>query len=478
MTQITETYGTDLYAIDEAKPFVGNDRLLIGIILGVLTYWLFAQSLFNVAPDIVQSIGIPLDTLTMAISLTALFSGCFIVVAGGLADKFGRVRLTYVGFILSIIGCLCLIFAQGTWLFTTGRVIQGLSAACIMPATLALVKAYYHDAARQRALSFWSIGSWGGSSICSLAGGGIATYFGWRWIFIFSIIFALVGMLLMKGTPESKMEQNDKASRFDYTGLLFFVVSLVSLNLIITKGAYFGWASAATLGLSAICIVTLITFFAIERAKAHKAFIDFSLFKNMAYSGASFSNFLLNSAVGTLLIVNIYIQTGRGFTAFQTGLLSIGYLVAVLSMIRVGEKVLQKIGAKKPMLLGTLVTAFGIIMTSLTFLPQIPYLIMVSVGFLTFGIGLGFYATPSIDTAITNVPEEKVGVASGIYKMGSSLGGAFGIAISTAIYIALMKMTPSIHFAAGIALLVNAGFCVLSAFAVLFLIPRKAGVPD
>ena len=68
-------------------------------------------------------------------------------------------------------------------------------------------ESYFEGADRQRALSFWSIGSWGGSGVCSFAGGAIATYMGWRWIFIFSIIFAILGIVLIKDTPESKAEQ-------------------------------------------------------------------------------------------------------------------------------------------------------------------------------------------------------------------------------------------------------------------------------
>ena len=63
---------------------------------------------------------------------------------------------------------------------------------------------------------------------------------------------------------------------------------------------------------------------------------------------------MLNAVAGTLVVANTYVQVGRGFTSFQSGMLSIGYLVAVLAMIRVGEKILQKVGAKKPMIWGTI----------------------------------------------------------------------------------------------------------------------------
>ncbi|POL18293.1 MFS transporter, partial [Klebsiella pneumoniae] len=85
-------------------PFVGNDRLLVGIVLSVLTFWLFAQSVINVVPAMISSLDISLETLTLAVSLSALFSGCFVVASGGLADKFGRMRMTTIGLGLSIVG--------------------------------------------------------------------------------------------------------------------------------------------------------------------------------------------------------------------------------------------------------------------------------------------------------------------------------------------------------------------------------------
>ena len=85
-------------------------------------------------------------------------------------------KITNIGLLLSIVGSfLIAVSPSGTAIFLlAGRILQGLSAACIMPATLALMKAYYNGKDRQRALSFWSIGSWGGSGLCSLFGGLVA----------------------------------------------------------------------------------------------------------------------------------------------------------------------------------------------------------------------------------------------------------------------------------------------------------------
>ena len=91
-------------------------------------------------------------------------------------------------------------------------------------------------------------------------------------------------------------------------------------------------------------------------------------------------------------------------------------------MIRVGEKILQKVGAKLPMVWGGIITTIGVAMMGLTFLPDFAYTVVVFIGFALFGLGLGIYATPSTDTSVSNAPSDKVGEAAGVYKMASSLG--------------------------------------------------------
>ena len=88
----------------ERSPYRGNDTLLFGIILGVLAFWLFAQTTLNIAPAMAADLEITTSVMNIAVSITALFSGIFIVVVGGLADRVGRVKVLMWGFILGIIG--------------------------------------------------------------------------------------------------------------------------------------------------------------------------------------------------------------------------------------------------------------------------------------------------------------------------------------------------------------------------------------
>jgi MFS transporter, DHA2 family, multidrug resistance protein len=450
--------------------YKGNNRMMTGIVFGVLTYWLFSQSLINVMPEVQADMGMSLGLLNTAISLTGLFSGMFIVAAGGISDRIGHKKIVMIGLLLNIIGSLCLVFAQGAVLLIIGRVIQGFSAACIMPATIALVKAYFDGAERQRALSYWSFGSWGGGGICSFAGGLIATYMGWRWIFIFSILLTLLAVYLLKNVPESKAKQSN-SSKFDFSGFFIFILVMVALNVVITRGGDLGWTSPISLTLMAVTVIGGWAFFKVVKGKSN-GFIDFSLFKNKYFAGATVSNFLLNAVAGALIVANTYVQMARGYSSFQSGLLSVGYLVAVLAMIRVGEKILQRSGPKKPMILACLLVMAGIMLMTLTMLPNSIYSIVVFIGFTVYGIGLGLYATPSTDTAVDNVPAEKAGEAAGIYKMSSTLGGSFGLALSVAIY-SLVEKTGNMEAAASIGLLANIIFAGLALLAIVAVIPKE-----
>jgi MFS transporter, DHA2 family, multidrug resistance protein len=128
----------------ELPGFQGNDKLLWGLILGVITFWLFAQTTLNIAPEMGRDLGLEANAMNIAVAITSLFSGIFIVVVGGLADRVGRIKIVNVGFYLSIVGSLLVGLAprgaMASAFLLTGRALQGLSGACIMPASLALVK--------------------------------------------------------------------------------------------------------------------------------------------------------------------------------------------------------------------------------------------------------------------------------------------------------------------------------------------------
>src|SRR5690625_732400 len=429
-----------------------DDKWLAGVVIAVITFWLFAQTLLNVIPGIRSELGIELTTANLAVSITSLFSGLFIVIAGGLADRIGRVKILRIGVILSIAGSLLIALTPENmggftaFMLLAGRVVQGLSAAAIMPSSMALLKDFYDGKQRQRAISYWSIGSWGGSGLTALLVAFIApSPLRWRSIFWISAVLGLLSLFLIRGTPERKAshDPDGPAYRFDWGGVIAFVISLLALNVYISQGPNIGWLSWQGIGLIAITVIAGLIFLQIETH--HKTpFLDLKVFRNGTFTGATLSNFMLNGAAGTLIVALGLVQVAAGMSSLQSGLLTIGYLVAIIGTIRVGEKLLQKFGPRRPMLWGSTITGIGILLCSPTFLLIEQYIVTTVIGFTLFGIGLGFYATPSTDAALTNVPEDQIGAASGIYKMASSLGNAIGVAISAAIYVAAQNVNPEL----------------------------------
>lgn len=432
MTTVTPTRNTD---------FKGNDVALLGIVLAVVTFWLFAQTTMNIGPLMAEDVGMPMSVMNIAISLSALFSGMFIVVLGGLGDKFGRVKVVFIGNILNIVGSLLIAFAFGdaaTPMIILGRIFQGLAAGSIMPSTMALLKVYWDGPARQRAVSMWSIGSWGGSGLTAIFGGFMAsTALGWRSIFIICAIVSVVSILLMRQIPESAPAAG-RTSKTDWVGIIAMAVGLAALLIVVTQGSAIGWTNLITWALVGVFIIAFGVFVNTEM-KVSAPFVDFKLFKNTVFTGATISNFLINGTAGALTVSLWVLQGAAGMSAASAGYLTVGYAIFIIAFIRVGEKLLQRFGPRKPMMWGTLIVLASILLLMATNTLQSQYVILAVIAYSLFGLGLAFYATPSTDAALTNLPDDQTGAGSGIYKMASSLGAAFGVAISAAIFTALSE---------------------------------------
>lgn len=422
-----------------AETFKGNDSALFGIVLGVITFWLFAQTTLNIGPDMAKSMNVSMEVMNIAIATSALFSGMFIVVAGGLADRIGRVKIAMIGNIFGIIGSLLIAFAIPGFaapMLLVGRAFQGLCAGFIMPSTMALLKTYWQGADRQRAVSMWSIGSWGGSGLAALFGGFMAsTIFGWRSIFIICAVVSVASIVLMRQIPESAPAAGSTA-KIDYPGIVSLALTVVSLLIVVTQGSRIGWTNWIVWAIVAVFVIALTVFIQVERRSA-APLVNFKLFTIPVFTGATVSNLLINATAG-LIPVSLWILQGAGhMSAATAGYLTIGYAVFIIAFIRVGEKLLQRFGAKKPMIWGTLIVIVSIALLMGTNVMQSTYQILAVAAFCLFGLGLAFYATPSTDAALSSLPDDQAGAGSGVYKMASSLGAAFGSAIPTAIFTAL-----------------------------------------
>lgn len=266
--------------------------------------------------------------------------------------------------------------------------------------------------------------------------------------------------------------------------------SIIAIQLFLLKGSDFGWASLISIGILVIFLIFGFIFYKIETSNSN-AFVDFKLFKNLTYTGATISNFLLNATSGILIVSLSLVQIGAGMSSQQAGLLTLGYALTIVLFIRVGEKLLQKFGARKPMIWGSVIVGIAIALLLPTNLMTETYKILAIVAYALFGLGLAFYATPSTDAALSNLPENQSGAGAGIYKMASSLGAAIGVAISSGIFTALSGSTASsewingfitfhgrqdnlaVRQAAMVALGVNLLMVILTIISIIITVPKN-----
>ncbi|MCI6207260.1 MAG: MFS transporter [Corynebacterium glucuronolyticum] len=471
------------------ETYQGTDKALVGIVLGVMTFWLFAQSTLNVGPLMAKDVGIPMHIMNVAISASGLFSGMCIVVAGGFADRWGRKRVAMIGNLINIVGSLLVATAFGpfgTTMMIGGRIFQGIAAASIMPSTMALVQTYWKGRDRQRALSMWSIGSWGGGGICAVFGGALASSaLGWRSIFFLCAAVSVVSILLMREMPEAKA--NVKTTGFDIKGIISLMITIVALQLIITQGASFGWLSPTVIGLLVTFIVAFWFFVRMETDN-NSAFVDFRLFRNKTFSATCVVNAIMNATSGILAAFLWVMQDGASYSAGQAGLITLGYAIFVVSFIRVGEKMMQRYNVRTPMLLGCSIVFVSILMLMFTNVMTGTYVVIAAVAFSLYGLGLGLFATPVTDAALCGLPEDQYGSGAGIFKMASSLGAGLGAAIAAATYTALKETGSglpsmildfigrqdnlSIREAGFMALGTNAVMCAIAITLILVFIPK------
>jgi len=280
--------------------------------------------------------------------------------------------------------------------------------------------------------------------------------------------------------------------------MVLFMVSVLALMIVLIFGKQLGWTSIIVLGLGAVAVVGLTLFVLYEKRQA-KPFIDFSLFKNTTFTGATISNFILNATIGLLIVSQQMLQKARQpgdpdyVSAWEAGLLTLGYAITIIAFIRVGEKLLQKFGPRKPMLWATMIVALTCILLTPTWVLLWQYKILAAIAYALFGLGLAFYATPSTDAALSNLPADQAGAGAGIYKMASSLGGAIGAALSLAIFTGMLGtgtiLGDTVHFegvqgnidlrqAGMFVMLFNLLLTVIAMLSITMTVPKGGGSRD
>jgi EmrB/QacA subfamily drug resistance transporter len=390
-------------------------------------------TIVNVAlPSIQEALGFSADGLQWVVNAYTLTFGGLLMLGGRMSDLLGRRRVFLGGMVLFALASLAGGFAPNSEMLIAARAVQGIGAALLSPAALALVTVTF-PAGRERNLA---LGIWGalaaiGGTLGVVAGGVLIDSLGWEWIFFVNVPVALVALI---ATPivvaESKREH--AGAGFDVAGAILATAGLSTLVYGVIRTEPMGWGSAEVLGLLGASAVLLGAFVYVE-SRSPDPLVPLRLFRIRGL-GISAIALALNGAafLGMFFLTAIYLQQVHGDTALEAGIAFVPMGIAAIASATVGAQLVTRYGTRAMYLAGSAIGVVGLLM-----LTQIgasaSYATDILPGIVVFGLGLPLVGVSNQIAAVAEVPHSDAGAASGIVTTAFQVGGAIGLAvISTA----------------------------------------------
>ena len=382
-------------------------------------------------PSIQAELDASMTQLQWIINGFMLVLAACMVVAGRLADIYGRRRLLYIGMFLFAISSLAAGFAPNVHWLIAFRFIQGLGVAILYTAPVAIISDMFPEEQRGKALGILFGANGLGLAIGPVIGGLILGVLSWRWIFFVNPPIIIISVLFcLKTLRESK--SHDHGKTIDWPGFILLAFSMPALIIATVEGSNWGWTSPLTLGTYALAVIALIAFYFIEH-RTKSPIIQFHLFVNKLF----FSGIVANIALAffytvAFFLMPLYLHNVQGYTGFEIGLMLLPATMMVALLSPVVGHLLAKTGPFKLMLCGFFLFAVSAYLQ--TYFAADTAIWYIVVAFVLFGTGWAFILTPSFTAAISSVPQSVSGVAMGTLGTLHNFGGAIGLAIGTVIY--------------------------------------------
>jgi EmrB/QacA subfamily drug resistance transporter len=425
----------------------------VGLFLLMLDSTVVALALPSIRHDVdAGSAGLQWVMNAYLLAITAL-----VVTAGRLGDMFGRKRLFLAGMCVFALGSVLSGAANDELTLIGGRVLQGVGAAPMLPLSLAIVCNAFPSAQQARALGIWAGISAVALGIGPLAGGALVDV-DWRLIFWINLPLAAAGIAI---TALAASESTDPGSgrRIDLPGLVALSAGLTAVVLALVQARV--WGAGAIVALALFGLACLYGFWRIEHHAA-EPIVDFSLFHNGPYFGASAAAFALVGAYWSVMFFQSqYLQDVRGHSAVLSGLLILPVTVPMIFISPFSGRLIDRFGARSLMTAGMALGVVGLL--ALTQIDAVsPYGLLLA-GYLPFGIALGLVYAPMSTAAMAAMPAEKVGIASGVLAMDRVMAGTIALAVTGALFHALVDDGSSFAGAVAGSTWVLVGLCAVGA---------------
>jgi EmrB/QacA subfamily drug resistance transporter len=437
-------------------------------------------AIVNVAlPSIQTDLEFSQANLQWVISAYALVFGGFLLLGGRTADILGRRRVFMLGLIAFTIGSLLCGLAWSEASLIGARAIQGLGAATISPAALAILMTTFAEGReRNIALGVWGAVGGFGAAAGVLLGGVLTDALSWEWIFFVNIPVGIAALAL---APVLLSESRDTRVRsFDAPGAVLVTGGLTTLVLAITQGSDWGWSSGRTIGVFAAAAVLLVGFVLWEN-RAKEPLMRFGILRTKTVLGANVSGFILGTALFSMfLMLTLYMQQVLGYSAMRTGVAYLAVAGTSIIWANVAAALVSKVGVRPLIAGGMAILTVGLVLFSQVSVGG-SYAANLLPGFLIIALGMALCFVPISIAALAGVSQAEAGIASGLINTSQQIGGAVGIALLSTIAISRTEnevasgaaVPEALTSGFQLAFWVGAGIALAGVFAALVLIRQE-----
>jgi EmrB/QacA subfamily drug resistance transporter len=399
--------------------------------LAAMCFALFMVMLDNTVVNVaLPSIQDDLDTsiagLQWTVNAYTLAFGVLLVTGGRLGDIFGRRRVFLMGVVLFAASSLFIGFSPSSAWLISGRAIQGLGAALMMPATLSIITNAFAPHERGKA-----IGTWAGVSALALAigpvlGGLLVEHVSWQSIFFINLPVAIGAIAItLFATRESRDET--VVPKVDLAGIAALTVGLTALTLALVEASAWGWGSPQILALFALCVAGLAAFARIEQ-RVGVPMVDFSFFGSRTFLGTNIVAFIVSFAMlGMFFFLTLYMQNVLDYSPLEAGIRFLPTTLMVIVVAPIAGRLTDSVGPRPLVTAGLALVATSLLWQS--FLTPTSGFDFLLPGFVLMGIGIALVMSPMSTAAMNAVHQSKAGVASGILSMSRMVGGTLGVAV-------------------------------------------------
>ncbi len=413
-------------------------NLVLAAMIFAVAMTFIDQTIVSIAaPNIQKELHLSNTGIQWAINAYLLALAAFFAFGGRLADTVGHCKMVVLGVIVfAFASAMCGLTPKGSaaeaWLITF-RAVQGAGGAIMFPAALGIVVQTFALRERGRALALF-FGIAGGLTAIGPILGGYLTEWTWRAIFWVNIPVAVIALILI---AVSRPVTEYQWAPIDYRGLVL-IAGGVALSVVgFQQSAIWGWSNPWTV----ICIVAgvalLVAFVFVERRTA-QPLMQVDIFRIRAFAAENMVLFTTMLVfVPVFFFASEYAQIALGKTAQQAGLYLLYFFLGFVVMSQVGGRILDRRGAKRPVVIGCALAAVGFglwasKMTQLNFSNQVWPVVLA-------GAGMGLMLTPASTDAVNRASRLSYGEATGITQTVRNYAASLGLAILGTILVTQLR---------------------------------------